>query len=162
MTSTSVSAAKNRMARAIESILDPWPATSDPIWDFFASKCAYCGSKLVKTERLGHIDHATAGEGNHLGNLVLACSICNGDEKLDTDWREFLELKISDLAVRQERIELIERWQLIHPKPERAASPEIAAVDAELRAMIVAFGEQCAQLRAAVANANSGTVRSDG
>jgi len=71
MASTSVSAAKNRMARAVESILDPWPATSDPVWDFFASECAYCGIKLVRTERLGHIDHATAGEGNH---LAISCS----------------------------------------------------------------------------------------
>jgi hypothetical protein len=161
MASTSVSAAKNRMARAVESILDPWPATSDPVWDFFASECAYCGIKLVRTERLGHIDHATAGEGNHLGNLVLACSVCNGDEKLDTDWRKFLERKVGDLAVRQERIKRIERWQLLHPKPERVASTEIAAVDAELRAMIVAFGEKCAQLRVAVADAKDGIAGSD-
>jgi hypothetical protein len=38
----------------------------------------------------------------------------------------------------QERIERIERWQALHPKPELAASPEVAAADAELRAMIVA------------------------
>jgi hypothetical protein len=150
------------MGRAVDSILDPWPATIGPIWDFFASECAYCGIQLVKTERLGHIDHATAGEGNHLGNLVLACSICNGDEKLDTGWRKFLELKVGDLAVRQGRMDRIERWQQLHPKPERAASPEIAAVDAELREMIVAFGEKCAQLRNAVANVKNGIVAGDG
>jgi hypothetical protein len=162
MAPTSVPAAKNRMARAVDSILDPWPASSDPIWEFFASECAYCGIKLVKSERLGHIDHATAGDGNHLGNLVLACSICNGDEKLDTDWRKFLEQRVGDQAVRQARIERIEAWQLLHPKPARAASAEIAAIDGELRTMIVAFGEKCAELRAAVADAKEQLVGNDG
>jgi hypothetical protein len=141
MAATSVSAAKNRMARAVESILDPWPASTDPIWDFFGSECAYCGVKLVKGERLGHIDHATSKAGNHMGNLVLACSLCNGDEKLDMDWREFLAQKVSNAGLRRERTERIERWQSLHPKPGLAASPQVAAVDAELRAMIVAFGD---------------------
>lgn len=162
MAATSVSAAKNRMARAVESILDPWPASMDTIWDFFGSECAYCGVKLVKGERLGHIDHAASKAGNHMGNLVLACSVCKGDEKLDTDWREFLEQKVSDQALLQERIERIERWQALHPKLELAASPEVAAADAELRAMIVAFGEKCAELRAAVANAKSAAAASEG
>jgi hypothetical protein len=162
MAATSVSAAKNRMARAVESILDPWPVSTDPISDFFGSECAYCGVKLVKGERLGHIDHATSKAGNHMGNLVLACSVCNGDEKLDLDWREFLEQKVSDQALLQERIERIERWQALHPEPELAASPEVAAADAELRALIVAFGEKCAELRAAVADAKSAAAASEG
>jgi hypothetical protein len=162
MAATSASAAKNRMARAVESILDPWPASKDPIWDFFGSECAYCGAKLVRGERLGHIDHAASKGGNHIGNLVLACSACNGDEKLDMDWREFLEQKVSDPALRHERIHRIERWQVLHPKPELAASPEVAAIDAELRAMIVAFGEKCAEFRAAVAAARNATVVGEG
>src|SRR4051794_4955487 len=125
MGATSVSAAKNRMARAIESILDPWPVSTDPIWDFFDSDCAYWGVKLVKGERLGHIDHATSKAGNHLGNLVLACSVCNGDEKLDMGWRPFLEQKVSDPKLRQDRIERIERWQVAHPRPELASSPQV-------------------------------------
>lgn len=162
MSATSVSAAKNRMGRAVESILDPWPASTDPIWDFFGSECAYCGVKLVKGERLGHIDHATSKAGNHMGNLVLACSGCNGDEKLDMDWAAFLGQKVGDPVLRRERIERIERWQARHPKSELAASPEIAAVNAELRAMIVAFGERCAELRAAVADAKSAAANSEG
>jgi hypothetical protein len=162
MAPTSVSAAKNRMARAVESILDPWPANKDPIWNFFGSECAYCGVKLVKGERVGHIDHATSKAGNHIGNLVLACSVCNGDEKLDMDWHAFLEQKVSDPALRQERTERIERWQVLHPKPEPAASPEVAAVDAELRALIVAFGQKCAELRTAVAHAKRVAADSEG
>ncbi|MGI8411936.1 MAG: hypothetical protein ACR2QA_05470 [Solirubrobacteraceae bacterium] len=109
MAATSVSAAKNRMARAVGSILDQWPASTDPIWDFFGSDCA-CVVTLVKGERLGHIDHATSKAGNHVGNLVLASYVCSGDEKLDMDWREFLEQKVSDQSLRQQRIERIERW----------------------------------------------------
>jgi hypothetical protein len=97
-----------------------------------------------------------------MGNLVLACSVCNGDEELDMDWREFLERKVSDQAMRQERIERMERWQALHPKPDLAASPEVAAADAELRAMIVAFGDKCAELRAAIADAKSATPGSEG
>jgi|SRR5215207_8679772 len=161
MAATSVSAAKNRMARAVESILDAWPASKDPIWDFFGSECAYCGVKLVKGERLGHIDHATSKAGNHTGNLVLACSVCNGDEKLDMHWRGFLEKKVSDPALRQERIARIERWQALHPKPKLAASPQVAALDAELQAMIVAFGEKCAELRTALADAKRAAADSE-
>jgi len=162
MAATSVSAAKNRMGRAVDSILDAWPASKDPIWDFFGSECAYCGVKLVRDERLGHIDHATSKAGNHMGNLVLACSVCNGDEKLDMGWRAFLEQKVRDPAVRQERVARIERWQALHPKPELAASPRVAALDAELRAMIVAFGEKCAELRTAVAAAKSAATGEGG
>jgi hypothetical protein len=146
----------------VESILDPWPARKEPIWEFFGSECAYCGVKLVKGQRRGHIDHATSNAGNHMGNLVLACSVCNGDEKLDMDWREFLEQKVSDWALRQARIERIERWRALHPKSELTASPEVAALEAELRTMIVAFGEKCAELRAAVTDAKSATTGSDG
>src|SRR4051812_14924850 len=150
------------MARAVESILDPWPPSTGPIWDFFASECAYCGVKLVRGERLGHIDHATSKAGNHLGNLVLACSVCNGDEKLDMGWREFLEQKVSNPELRRERTQRIERWQALHPKPRLAASPQVAAIDAELRAMIVAFGEKCVELRTAVADAKSAAADIDG
>jgi hypothetical protein len=162
MAATSVSAAKNRMARAVDSILDPWPPSTDPIWDFFGSQCAYCGVKLVNGGRLGHIDHADPGAGNHLGNLVLACSVCNGDEKLDIGWREFLALKVSDAAVRVGRIRRIEQWQALHPRAALSASVEIAALDADLRAMIVAFGEKCAELRAAVTDAKRAAADSAG
>ncbi|MGI8411935.1 MAG: hypothetical protein ACR2QA_05465 [Solirubrobacteraceae bacterium] len=42
-----------------------------------------------------------------------------------------------------------------------AASPEVAAVEAELQAMIVAFAEKCAELRAAVVDAKSATPGSE-
>lgn len=157
MAATSVSAAKNRMGRAIDSILDPWPASKDPIWEFFGSSCAYCGVELVKDDRLGHIDHATAGAGNFLGNLVLSCSVCNGDEKLDMPWRAFLEQKIADLDLRAERIAKIQRWQALHPSVELAASPDVVRIDGELREMMTAFSSKCDELRAAVKAAKVAT-----
>jgi hypothetical protein len=47
------------------------------------------------SQRRGHVDHATIGGGNQLGNLILACSRCNGGEKRDQDWQAFLFLKTS-------------------------------------------------------------------
>lgn len=151
----SPSVAKNHMGRAVDAIVDPRPTSEDPIWDYFEAKCAYCGTTLSKADREGHIDHATPGGGNHSGNLVLACSPCNGDEKLDADWRVFLNQKVSDPQVRQVRITKIEAWQAMHPKPEWTPTPQVEAIEAELREMIVAFGVKCAELRKAVADAKA-------
>ena len=49
------------------------------------------------------MDHAVADGGNQLGNLILSCAICNGDEKLDEHWRTFLERKVPDPDVRAAR-----------------------------------------------------------
>lgn len=68
-------------------------------------------------------------------------------------WREFLQVKVTDPAVRQERIARIELWLEMHPKVEWAATPEVSAIDAELRSMIEAFGVKCTELRAAVSQA---------
>ena len=131
------------------------PARKDPIREYFEARCAYCGTALSKAGREGDIDHATPGAGNHLGNLVLACSPCNGDEKLDSDWRKFLNQKVSDPEVRQVRIANIEAWQAMHPRPDWTPTPEVEAITTELREMIVAFGVKCAELRKAVADAKA-------
>jgi hypothetical protein len=149
----SPSIAKNQMGRAVDAIIDPWPPSKAPIWAYFEAKCAYCGTSLSKAGREGHIDHATPAGGNHLGNLVLACSPCNGDEKLDSDWRDFLNQKLSDPQIRQIRVAKIEAWQAMHPKPAWAPTLEVEAIRTELQEIIVAFGIKCAELRKAVANA---------
>lgn len=70
--------ARNLMRRAINEIIDPGPVSVDPLWEYFGARCAYCGRALV----LGARDaHAERDGGNHIGNPVLACSTCNGDEK---------------------------------------------------------------------------------
>lgn len=154
----SPSIAKNQMGRAIESILDPMPRRKDEIWAYFESRCAYCGTPLSKTDREGHIDHATSGDGNHLGNLVLACSPCNGDEKLDTDWRGFLDQKVSDPHERRVRMARIEAWQTLHPRLTWTPTAEVESIHAELREMVVAFGIKCAELRQAVAAAKAASA----
>jgi hypothetical protein len=74
-----------------------------------------------------------------------------------TDWRDFLNQKVSDAHVRQERIVKIEAWQAIYPKPGWTPTPEVETINAELREMIVAFGHKCAELRKAVAEAKAAT-----
>ncbi len=108
MVRPTVSQAKNRMRRTVEEIVDPGPRDIDLLWEHFEAQCAYCGKHLSRIDREGHVDHAVAGGGNHLGNLVLACGGCNDDEKRDVSWREFLQYKTLDpglLSTRQARIE---------------------------------------------------------
>ena len=87
--------AKNVMLRAMREILDPSPIDVGPVWDHFESRCAYCDVALDIAGRSAHIDHAEAAGGNHLGNLVLACGSCNGDDKRDMPWRDFVASKSS-------------------------------------------------------------------
>jgi hypothetical protein len=103
------------MRKTVEAIVDPPPRDIQPIWGYFDSKCAYCGAAPNRPDRKGHIDQATAGGGNQLGNLILACSTCNGDEKLDESSREFLRGKASDDDVYAERKRRIAHWIDAHP-----------------------------------------------
>jgi hypothetical protein len=45
-----------------------------------------------------------------LSNRVLSCASCNGDEKRERDWREFLREKNADADVFDLRCLAIERW----------------------------------------------------
>ena len=98
-----VAQARNLMRRSILEIVDPGPASIDTLWDFFESRCAYCDIQLVRGERDAHTDHAERNRGNHLGNLVLACGKCNGDEKRDEHWQPFLRRKAPDALTLQRR-----------------------------------------------------------
>jgi hypothetical protein len=92
--------AKNRMRRTVAEIVDPGPTNIDPLWEHFEARCAYCGRDLSRSGREGHRDHALPSGGNHLGNLILACGRCNGDEKREQGWREFLvSCLVDSLAV---------------------------------------------------------------
>jgi 5-methylcytosine-specific restriction endonuclease McrA len=109
------SAAKNAIRRALTGIVDPHPNASQlhRIWAFFKSSCAYCGRLLVRGNRDAHIDHlisSGAGGSNALGNLVLSCGTCNGDEKRDEPWESFLHKKAPDAATFDLRKSHIEAW----------------------------------------------------
>ena len=89
---TTKSQATNAMKRAIQSaaygtITPPQVAR---LWAHFDSKCAYCNVPLVRSERKGHLDHLVPGQGDGAWNRILSCGICNGDEKRETEWTEFL------------------------------------------------------------------------
>jgi len=110
------SQARNSIKKALKAIVDPKPKKNDKdvIWLFFESKCAYCGISIKKESRLGHIDHLHSemeNGSNKLCNLVLTCSKCNGDEKRERDWKEFLKFKCrNDKKAYLERKSKINSW----------------------------------------------------
>jgi|SRR5436305_4286884 len=113
--------AKNAIRRALTGILDPYPSVSeiDRLWDFFQSSCTYCGRLLVRQDRQAHVDHLVsthAGGTNDLGNFVLSCGVCNGDEKREENWESFLRKKTPDKATYAVRRERISNWISICPQ----------------------------------------------
>ena len=107
---------KNVIRRAFREIIDETPAKQEAnrIWEFFDSECAYCGKKLQKTSKEGHIDHlvsASKGGRNHFLNRVLSCANCNEKEKRDLPWEEFLASKVADRTLLEVRRKKILDWQ---------------------------------------------------
>lgn len=141
------SQAKNLMRRAVDEIIDPGPRSIDELWQHFEARCAYCGKDLGRDRREGHIDHADAQRGNHLGNLVLACGSCNGDEKREESWRRFLRRKTANDAEFVARESRVLAWFELHPGPPRTHSPEVARVRREIEELIEQFAAKCSELR---------------
>ncbi len=150
-----VSQAKNRMHRTFEEILDPGPRDVDALWEHFDAQCAYCGKGLSRDRREGHIDHADPDGGNGLGNLVLACGSCNGDEKREESWHSFLLIKTPDDAIFAEREGRIRAWLDQHPRKSAEDSPEIAHVREEIEVLIEQFALKCAELKKLVSQRDS-------
>ncbi len=138
------------MKRAIDEIIDPGPTSIDPLWEYFESRCAYCDVELIRGDRDAHTDHAERDGGNHIGNLVLACGRCNGDEKRDIDWRVFLELKVLDRAAFDVREMRIVDWMAANPKPVRSYGPEVEELRARCEALVEEFRIACNALQDAV------------
>lgn len=128
---------KNMIRRSLQEIVDPSPTKGDVqrIWTFFDSECAYCGKRLDKNGREGHIDHLfpSALNGmNHISNRVLSCAACNEAEKLDGAWQEFMVQKNPDPDILRTRMAKIHQWQKLNGKP---------AVDEEVLRRIRALGD---------------------
>lgn len=106
--------AKNHIRRALRAVIDPEPSKQAVrrLWEYFKSCCAYCGRRLEKALRHGHIDHLVHDGPNHLSNRVLACSTCNGDEKREGPWLGFLRKKAGTRKVFLVRKKRIEDWLL--------------------------------------------------
>lgn len=146
-----VSMAKNIMRRAIREIVDPelTRLEKDALWAHFESCCAFCGKPIERSSRTGHVDHLEGGDGNGPRNRVLACARCNGDEKRERPWRDFLAEKSIGEAVAAERHARIEAWVEMH---ERRA-PEVPAVAKachEAERIVDEFHAACTKIRKAL------------
>ena len=89
------SQARNAIRKCLKSIIDPRPDQHDVdrLWNYFSARCAYCGQQMDRGLRNAHVDHLVAestGGSNRLANLVLSCGKCNGDEKREASWEDFL------------------------------------------------------------------------
>jgi 5-methylcytosine-specific restriction endonuclease McrA len=110
------SMAKNQMQRALRTLVDPYPTESEKntLWSHFNNACAYCNDAILKESRTGHLDHAKSlaeGGNNDTHNFVLSCAKCNGDEKRELSWLQFLRLKCgSENDFYKARKNLIETW----------------------------------------------------
>ncbi len=146
------SAAKNAIRRALTGVVDPHPNVSQVhrIWAFFKSSCAYCGKSLVRGNRDAHIDHlisSGAGGSNALGNFVLSCGTCNGDEKRDEQWESFLRKKNPDAATFDLRKSQIEAWVTscgVVPVIDATLTQKVAA---EIDGAIAAFDKALERIR---------------
>jgi len=110
---------RNMIRRSLREICDPSPKKKDEqqIWDYFDSECAYCGKKLNKASKDGHIDHLASsalGGSNCISNRVLSCANCNEKEKLDMPWAKFLTQKNPDKFVSSRRKNKILKWLSMH------------------------------------------------
>jgi hypothetical protein len=153
-----ITTARNFIARALGQVLDPGPTVADKahIWDYFESRCAYCGETLRRAERKGHLDHLvpTSADGhNGLSNRVLCCWICNGDERREMEWTQFLKKKCGeDDSLYKSRYARIVEWQgRDRPSRRVVPTPEMAAVLNEAKASLDAFRSACDKLKMLVA-----------
>jgi 5-methylcytosine-specific restriction endonuclease McrA len=144
------SQARNAIKKCLKEIIYPRPTRQDKdnIWVYFKNRCAYCEITLTKESRKGHIDHLYSemeGGSNRLSNLVLTCATCNGDEKRETNWNEFLAKKCAtDSKAYLERSRQIASWieinggQPILTKNEmKILSSEFEVINQVLSASIV-------------------------
>lgn len=140
--------------RGLRNLIDPelTPNQKNKIWSFFHSQCAYCGIVLNRELREGHIDHLiseSAGGKNCASNRVLACAPCNGNEKRETDWIQFLKSKCPREDVFQARLQKIMNWQSLNPAPS-AIDPEIAnIVQVEIDQLTAGFDNACSRIKSA-------------
>lgn len=150
---TSPSQARSAIKKCLKTILDPEPTSTeiDQLWDYFDSSCVYCGIHIDRVSRTGHKDHLVAqSEGglNGLSNLILSCSICNGDEKLELDWRQFLKMKCADDSqLFDQRHRKILVWIEMNGGRERIGEQEQALVEVAFNQINRVLTEQVEELR---------------
>ena len=150
---TSASQARNAIKKCFKTILDPKPteAQVDFLWKYFDSSCAYCGKRIERESRTGHKDHLVAqadGGLNGLGNLIFSCAICNGDEKLESGWNEFLKQKCSsDKLIFEERRQRVLDWIDRNGGVQRITAIQYAQVELAFQHVNKVLTEQVEKLR---------------
>jgi hypothetical protein len=152
-----LSQAKNAMRCALDDLIDPPPSKSlqKALREYFANLCAYCGQPAIRRE--GHIDHADRNGGSGLGNLLLACKQCNGDEKREMAWDKFLGMKCAhDAAALAARHEKIRVWFETHPTTPEVLHPRVQAARANAEAAVAAYEDAYNQLRDALVACRTG------
>ena len=141
---------RNAIRRGLHELLDRSLSNWEKhrLWEFFESSCAYCGLKLIRSERKGHVDHlvsrANAGT-NGLANCVLACSTCNGDEKRDESWETFLLRKCADETTLRMRRSRIEQWVAKNASASSGVSKDF--IEQEIARVLSEFDSACAAIR---------------
>jgi CRISPR/Cas system Type II protein with McrA/HNH and RuvC-like nuclease domain len=134
------SQARNAIKRSLKALIDPKITKADKavIWEYFENKCAYCGCGLNPNDRKAHIDHVISeseGGSNRLCNLILTCATCNGDEKREMPWQDFLATKYDVKSKKyKSRYEKIMAWFEL-----QSGSPTITTKQQEL--LTTAFNE---------------------
>ena len=102
--------------------------------------------------RHAHVDHLVAestGGSNRLANLVLSCGKCNGDEKREASWEEFLVNKcgdnIQELQLRRTRIR---DWIELNGSVQGLANHQIELIEAAFTRINTTFTACVSELRA--------------
>ncbi|HFE47021.1 MAG TPA: hypothetical protein ENJ18_16310 [Nannocystis exedens] len=140
------------MRRTISEIVDPGLSRreKDEIWSHFKSSCAFCGNYIERDSRTGHMDHLESNGGNGPRNRVLSCARCNGDEKRERNWLEFLGEKCKYPADLTRRRALIQAWVDTHPKRHPAESPAVEEALRDATQLVEDFHAACTRLREAL------------
>ncbi len=81
---------------------------------------------------------------------VTACARCNGDEKRERPWQEFLVEKSGNDRVLADRRTRIEEWVAQHALRAAETSPAVAAAYREAELLIDEFHAACTKLRDAL------------
>jgi hypothetical protein len=144
---------KNVIRRALRAVVDPEPNRREvaELWGFFGSACAYCGRSLKKAAREGHVDHliaTTAGGTNHISNRVLSCASCNGDEKREEPWLDFLRSKVKNRSLSNARRQHIEAW-VSGQTPAEPSGFDSKLLERETERAVATFDKSVDRLRRA-------------
>lgn len=143
--------AKNKIKRCLVAVIDPHPSKTekDGLWEYFDSKCAYCGEAIERKSRIGHLDHVLAaaeGGSNNIHNFVLSCAKCNGDEKREENWDSFLKKKSKDEYIFKARHKKISEWIAKQPL-NSAVLDKIAEAEKIIETALLNFDDSVKRMR---------------